>query len=88
MITLRKSHLVSACLACLIAGWWLTSSPSSPIGPTPAHGRPVLKAIARLAKGLLWVSLLAEAPPEESETYAHARLDAFGQPVIDHSRGW
>ena len=86
MVTLQKSHLAVVCLACLVAGWWLTSS--SPLAPSPERERPVLKAIARIARSLLWVSLLAEAPPEESRSYAHARLDAMGQPVIDHSRGW
>lgn len=88
MITLSKSRLAFVCLACLVAGWWLTSSPSSPIGPTPQRERPVLKAIARIAKGLLWVSLFVERAPEEPQRYAHARLDAMGQPVIDHARGW
>lgn len=71
------------------AGWWLASSPLSPVGP-PAKDRPILRLIAKAAKAFLWVALVAERPPEsESETYVvHARIGDDGAPIINHARGW
>lgn len=72
----------------LVAGYWLASSPSSPIAP--AKDRPVLRMLAKLAKGFLWVAMFAEQPPEPvEETYlVHARLGEDGQPLLNHARGW
>jgi hypothetical protein len=83
----RKTVIV--CVICVAAGWWLASSPASPVNP-PAKDRPVLRAIAKVAKLFLWVALAAEKPPENAErTYVvHARVDENGQPLIDHARGW
>ena len=60
MILDRK--LIAIIVVTLAAGWWLGSSPSSPINPTPQ--RPVLQAVGRLARIAarlgLWMAMAAE----------------------------
>jgi len=64
----RKTVAVVA--ICLALGWWLGSSPSSPINPTPQ--RPVLKAFARLTRTAarlgLWFALAGESGPDRPQT--------------------
>ena len=90
MILDRK--LVAVVLVALAAGWWLGSSPSSPINPTPQ--RPVLQAVGRLARIAarlgLWVAMAAEPPPQaDSRQLVHApAVDAEGHRVVDHGEGW
>ena len=86
-MTFTNRQLVILCLACMAAGWWLSSSPASPINPTPHPDRPVIRWIARAAKTFLWVALVAEKPPEDVQ-YVHTRVGDDGQPLLDHSRGW
>jgi hypothetical protein len=83
--------LVAAVLVALAAGWWLGSSPSSPINPTPQ--RPVLTAIGRLARTAarlgLWMAFAAEAPPEQRDPrIVQHTYDAEGHRVVDHGEGW
>ena len=67
MIVDRK--LVSTVLVALALGWWLGSSPSSPINPTPQ--RPVLAAVGRLARIAarlgLWAAMAAEPAPPQAD---------------------
>jgi hypothetical protein len=91
MILDRK--LVSIVLVALALGWWLGSSPSSPINPTPQ--RPVLAAVGRLARIAarlgLWMAMAAEpAPPQaDGRQLVHApAVDADGHRVVDHGEGW
>jgi hypothetical protein len=77
----------------LALGWWLGSSPSSPINPTPQ--RPVLQAVGRLARIAarlgLWAAMAAEpAPPQaDGRQLVHApAVDAEGHRVVDHGEGW
>jgi hypothetical protein len=89
MILDRK--LVSIVLVALAVGWWLGSSPSSPINPTPQ--RPVLQAVGRLARIAarlgLWAAMAAEAPPQaDGRQLVHApAVDADGHRVVDHGEG-
>ena len=83
--------LVAIVLVCLAAGWWLGSSPSSPINPTPQ--RPVLQAVGRLARIAarlgLWVAMAAESPPAERQQIVRGpAVDAEGHRVLDHGEGW
>ena len=84
--------LVSIVLVCLAIGWWLGSSPSSPINPTPQ--RPVLQAVGRLARIAarlgLWMAMAAEQPPQaDGRQLVHApAVDAEGHRVVDHGEGW
>jgi hypothetical protein len=90
MILDRK--LVSVVVVALAVGWWLGSSPSSPINPTPQ--RPVLQAVGRLARIAarlgLWVAMAAEpAPQADGLQLVHApAVDADGHRVVDHGEGW
>jgi len=84
---------VAIVLVALAVGWWLGSSPSSPINPTPQ--RPVLAAVGRLARVAarlgLWAALATEpAPPQaDSRQLVHApAVDADGHRVVDHGEGW
>jgi hypothetical protein len=84
--------LVSVVLVALAVGWWLGSSPASPINPTPQ--RPVLQAVGRLARIAarlgLWAAMAAESPPQaDGRQLVHApAVDAEGHRVVDHGEGW
>jgi hypothetical protein len=84
--------LVAIVLVCLTAGWWLGSSPASPINPTPQ--RPVLQAVGRLARIAarlgLWVAMAAEpAPPQEPQQIVRGpAVDSEGHRVLNHGEGW
>jgi len=84
---------VAIVLVALAVGWWLGSSPASPINPTPQ--RPVLQAVGRLARVAarlgLWAALAAEpAPPQaDGRHLVHApAVDADGHRVVNHGEGW
>lgn len=86
MIQLTNKQLLAVCVACMWAGWWLSSSPSSPVNPTPAPDRPVIRWIAKAAKNLLWIALIAEQPPKEH--LVQQRIGDDGHPVLDHARSF
>lgn len=87
-------RLVWMLVAAVALGWWLGSSPSSPVAPPREPDRPVVRAIAQVvrlaARWGLWAALLAEPPPppESAERVARHVYDADGHPVIDHAEGW
>lgn len=90
MITLSKRQLAILVLVAIVAGWWLSlPRGSAPFSP-PANDRPVLRAIARIAKNFLWVALLAEGPPAEpaQAQYVRAHVGEDGFQTLDHGRGW
>ncbi|MEI8369747.1 MAG: hypothetical protein WCJ31_15035 [Planctomycetia bacterium] len=68
MTTNRR--VVAIAVVCLTAGWWLGSSPASPVGPTPA--RPVLHRFARLTRTAarlgLWFALAGETPQDRPQS--------------------
>lgn len=84
-------NTILACVVCLVLWNWGTSTGGSTPGPSPRpiDDRPVLKWIARAAKTLLWVSLIAEPPPAD-RLYgtASVMVDEDGRPMLDHGRGW
>jgi len=90
MILDRK--LIAIIVVTLAAGWWLGSSPSSPINPTPQ--RPVLAAVGRLARIAarlgLWAAMAAEPAPqlERQQIVRSPAVDAAGKRVVDHGEGW
>lgn len=84
-----------ACALCAILGAWATSGgrddswPGPGPGPRPHDDRPVLKWVARVARTLLWVSLMTDTPPQDNRVeLVHARVDGNGEPMLDHGRGW
>jgi hypothetical protein len=83
-----RKTLITVAVA-LALGYWVASSSGD--SPRPAD-RPVVRWIARAAKNLLWVALLAEKPPEGPQPdhhYARAeRVGDDGYPLIDNARGW
>lgn len=80
----RKTLLI--CAVCLCVGWY-TAGGSKPAVPTPLDDRPVLRWIARAAKTLLWVSLVAEEPPQPEPSLSDVAIQD-GQPIVNHGRGW
>jgi len=90
MILDRK--LIAVIVVTLAVGWWLGSSPSSPINPTPQ--RPVLQAVGRLARIAarlgLWMAMAAEPAPsaERQQIVRSPAVDAAGNRVVDHGEGW
>jgi hypothetical protein len=84
--------LIAIIVVTLAAGWWLGSSPSSPINPTPQ--RPVLAAVGRLARIAarlgLWMAMAAEPAPqiERQQIVRSPAVDAAGNRVVDHGEGW
>lgn len=93
----RKTLTVVA--VCLALGWWLGSSPSSPVNPHPAPNRPVLHAFARLTRTVarygLWFALAADPPPaakakpdDQDPRQQLVRAGADGAPPVDHGEGW
>lgn len=85
-------RLIAIVIVTLAAGWWLGSSPSSPINPTPQ--RPVLQAVGRLARIAarlgLWMAMAAEAPPQQEpqQIVRSPAVDAEGHRVLNHGEGW
>ena len=85
---------VATVLVALAVGWWLGSSPASPINPTPQ--RPVLQAVGRLARIAarlgLWMAMAAEAPPQSlpnpQQLVRSPAVDADGHRVVNHGEGW
>jgi hypothetical protein len=76
-------------VAAFAVGYWFSGS-SSPPGP-PAPERPVLRWIARAAKSLLWIALVAEQPPtaQADRHLVHAPpVGDDGYQVVDHGKGW
>ena len=82
---LTPRQLAIVCLLCMAAGYWL-SSPSSPVNPTPAPERPVLRWLAKAAKNLLWIALVVEPPPKEQ--LVQQRIGDDGFPMLDHGRSF
>lgn len=85
-------RLVTAVVVALAVGYWLASSPASPIPAPRPHDRPVVRWFARAAKNLLWFALLAERPPEDPrpdhQVSRAASIGNDGYPIVHNGRGW
>jgi hypothetical protein len=84
LLTPRQIAIV--CLVCMAAGYWLSSSPASPINPTPSPERPVLRWLAKAAKNFLWIALVFEPPPKEQ--LVQQQIGDDGYPMLDHRRSF
>lgn len=90
MIEISKRNLVLVCLVCLAVGWWNSGGAAplpGPFGP-PAPDRPVLRWIAKAAKNLLWIAIVADPPPVQSPHMVRAQVGADGYQELEHARGW
>lgn len=80
---------VLTCIVAVMLWSWATGTGDGPSPrPRPLDDRPVLRWIARAAKTLLWVSLMAEKPPAEQMYTVAVHADENGRPALDHGRGW
>jgi hypothetical protein len=85
MLTIKPRTLAIICAACLCVGWFHHAKPN----PAPLADRPILKALARLAKTGLWIMLVAEQPPQEQPPqYVHALARPDDTRTIRHAEGW
>lgn len=86
MIEITKKQLLAIVAAAVLAGW-LFQSPSASPAPQPPD-RPVLRWIAKAAKNLLWIAIVAEGPPAEQarQQVVHARVGEDGYQTVDHGR--
>ena len=66
----------------LALGWWAGSMQSAPSKPD----RPFITWVAKAAKSLLWIALVAEEPPQEQTLKTSVGEDGYAR--IDHGRGW
>jgi hypothetical protein len=80
--------LLLAAAAAFALGYY--AAQSSPPTPQPIPDRPVLRWLAKAAKNLLWVALVAERPPEPTPAnVAKTRLvGEDGYPLVDNAGGW
>lgn len=86
--TKQQKQLVVAIVVALTVGYFAANLSHKP--PTPAERRPVLAAIFRAAKTLLWLAAFAEPPPHEqyqSAKHIH-HVDDNGVVMVDHGQGW
>lgn len=83
-----RSTVVLVLVVAFVVYWF--SGSSSPFTPKP--DRPVVRWIARAARALLWVSLVAEDPPEEHQPdhrlVQTPPVGEDGYPRVDNARGW
>lgn len=85
-----RKQLATVVIAFAI-GYWISSTPIAPHPWQPQHDRPVLRWIARAAKGLLWIAVFAEpAPPAvQDRQLVHAPpIGEDGYPLVDHGKGF
>lgn len=91
-MTMKYSRkIVAGVLLAACAGWWLWTSPSSPIAPPKKPDRPVLNAIlnvGRMAARLgLWIALCGDRP-SSNQMVVHAKIGDDGAPAIDNGACW
>lgn len=78
-------NTVLVLIVAVAIGWWVGASARQ---PDAADDRPVLRWIAKAAKSLLWVALVAEDPPPDKHPQIQATVGADGYVKVDHGRGW
>jgi hypothetical protein len=85
-MNLTTRQMVLMCGACILAGWLFAGTARAP-EPEPApQPRPAIRWIARIARGLLWMALVAEPPPAEASQFVHAH--GAGDDALRFREGW
>ncbi len=84
-----KRTAIAICAACLIAGYLAANAPGfQPLNPfKPAHDRPVMRFLSRIAKIGLWVTVFSEPAPCAPEVQYKGR-DTNDGSMICHREGW
>jgi hypothetical protein len=79
-----RNVFAAACLACLFVGYLVASAPGfNPLNPfRPSRDRPVVRFLARIAKLGLWMTVLADPPPQ---SIRREYRDGDG---VCHMEGW
>ena len=77
--------IIIALVVGLVVGWFVFAGSADT--PSRKDDRPFLKWVARAAKNLLWIALVAEDPPEEIQP-VKAEVGEDGYVMVDHGRGW
>jgi hypothetical protein len=87
MITISKRQLVY--IGLVVAAVYLWNGGRLP-SPSPVPDRPILRAIAKIAKSFLWVAVFAEGPPAEPpvEHMVRVHVGDDGYQILEHGRGW
>lgn len=87
-LTREQKLMVMAVVAAAGIGYFAANANHQPLNP--AQRRPVLAAIFRAAKTLLWLAAFAEpAPPEHYQAARHVHhVDDNGVAMVDHGQGW
>lgn len=80
---MSKRAVIAFCVLAFIAGRVTADFP-----PT-GNDRPILSALAKLAKAALWIAAFAEPAPESPDHEPqHVMVDERGYAQINHSQGW
>lgn len=84
----RKTVLTFVAAVALCWAWQHHAAPAP--SPWQPKDRPVLRWIARAAKSLLWIALVAEPPPPQYERQlVHSpHVGDDGYPAIDNGRAF
>ena len=92
-MTIDKKYILPAVVVLgLVVGFWLGSSPASPVNPNPPQ--PIKRALATVirtgARLALWVTVFGSkaTPPEPQQIVRAPAVDADGHRVINHGEGW
>jgi hypothetical protein len=80
---MNNRKILAAVLIAFALGWW-----AAPRVWTPHKDRPGMTWLARTAKRLLWIAIVADPPPAEAEPRAQALVGEDGFRVVEHRRGW
>jgi hypothetical protein len=81
-----NTRIIAAVVVAFALGcYWSSSSPQP---WTPHNDRPWATWVARTAKRLLWIVVVAEPPPGDQEPAVEARVGADGYRVVQHTKGW
>lgn len=83
---MNNRRLILAFLIAFGLGYWWSSARPQPW--SPHQDRPFLTWMARTAKRLLWIAIVADPPPADVEQLPEARVGEDGFKIVEHRKGW